>query len=122
MTATVSGLLERVTSVCISFPEVEYDSRTGQHTGFTVRGKTFAWFLVDHHGDGRIALQCKAPPGAQATLVEADPRRYFVPPYVGHRGWVGVDLAASPDWDMVVTLLQDAYRMTAPKRLAARLT
>ena len=75
----------------------------------------------DHHGDGRLGLWCPAPPGVQAELVEQEPDRFFVPPYVGHRGWIGVRLDIDPDWDEVSALLDEAYRHVAPKKLVARL-
>jgi len=94
--------------------------RRGRHVAYTVRGRTFGYFTHDHHGDGRLALSCKAPAGEQAALVAADPRRFFVPPYLGHRGWVGLWLDAAPiDWAEVRELLVESYYLTAPKRLAA---
>jgi hypothetical protein len=86
------------------------------HTGFLLRGKRFAWFLVDHHGDGKVALWIKAPHGEQQTLVAKDAARYFVPPYVGPAGWVGIDLVAKrPDWPEITSLLEQAWRMSATK-------
>jgi len=78
--------------------------------------KTFATFHDNHHGDGRVALWCKVPEGAQETLVEADPESFFVPPYVGPSGWVGVRLDRSVDWELVAGLLEEGWRMGAPKR------
>ena len=90
--------------------------------GLSVRGKRFAWYLDDHHGDGMVALSCKAAPGVQQDLVERFPDRYFVPSYLGARGWVGLRLDQPPvDWDEVDELLCDAYCLAAPKRLAAEL-
>jgi hypothetical protein len=89
------------------------------HTGFLVRGKRFAWLLVDHHGDGRLALWVKAPPGEQESLVSADARRFFVPPYLGPKGWVGIDLAADPDWSEIRDLMEQAWRMNATTRALA---
>ena len=83
---------------------------------FRVRGKIFA---MVKRGDGRESLWCKAPPGSQAILVEADAERFFVPPYVGHKGWVGMRIDDGPDWAEVELLVRRSYRMTAPKRLAA---
>ena len=84
----------RLERIGAGLPEV--DIRPGgeddRHLGFSVRGRTFAWFTDDHHGDGRLALHGGAPPGVQAELVAAEPSRYVVPPYLGARGWVGVDL------------------------------
>jgi hypothetical protein len=78
-------------------------------------------FLDDHHGDGRLALWCAAPPGVQAQLVEAEGHRFFRPPYVGHRGWLGVRLDVEPDWEEVTAICTEAYRCVAPKKLAALL-
>jgi hypothetical protein len=83
--------------------------------------KTFASFHLDHHGDGRIALWLKLPPGAQASLVESDPETFYVPPYVGPSGWVGINLEGKLDWGMVAGLLEEGYRMVAPKRAIAQL-
>jgi hypothetical protein len=93
--------------------------RPGQHHAFLVRGKKFAYFLVDHHGDGRVAVQCKAEKGLNATLVDVDPERFFLPPYMAHHGWIGLYVDAGRiDWDELEDLLRDAYRLTAPKSLA----
>ncbi len=81
-----------------------------------MRGKTFVMFADNHHGDGRVALWCKAPPGAQAMIVAADPRRFFVPPYVGPRGWIGARLDTDPDWGAIAACVEESWRMTAPKR------
>jgi hypothetical protein len=90
---------------------------------FRVRDKIFAMYADadSHHGDGRPALWCKAPPGNQGLMVRSSPRRFFVPPYVGPRGWIGVWLDEAADWREIAELLRDAWRLTAPKRLAARL-
>ena len=88
---------------------------------FFVRGKrSFAMVLDDHHGDGRFAIWCAAPAGVQALLVEADPERFFVPPYVGHRGWLGFRLDRQFDPDELAGLLEDAYAEVAPPSLVAR--
>ncbi|HEX9991455.1 MAG TPA: MmcQ/YjbR family DNA-binding protein [Acidimicrobiales bacterium] len=113
------AVLARVRRICLALPEATERPSHGS-PAFFVRGRTtFAMFLDDHHGDGRLALWCPAPPGAQAELVEAEPDRFFVPPYVGHRGWVGLRLDRSLDWAEVEAVLRDAYRTVAPKRLAA---
>lgn len=105
--------------ICHSLPEATTSRRTGQHTAFEVRGKKFAYFLVDHHGDGRIA-SCKAALGVQDALVESDPLRFFVPAYLGPKGWVGLDLGVGEvDWDGLRDLLTESYRLIAPMRLAA---
>jgi hypothetical protein len=117
-----AGPLGRLRAICLALPEAAERDDWGEHRAFHVRGKTFAWFLNNHHGDGRVALNCKAPPGAQEILVGADPARFFAPPYVGHHGWLGVrlDLPAT-DWEEIAAIVTDSYRMTAPKRLAALL-
>ena len=80
--------------------------------------------LANHHGDGRFAIWCAAPDGMQQTLVEAEPDRFFVPPYVGHRGWLGLRLDRSLDWQELAAVVEDAYAEVAPAKLveAARLS
>jgi len=110
--------LERI---CAHFPEVNV--RPSHHTPtFFIGDKKVLCHLWDnHHGDGRLALWCPAQPGVQAELAEREPERFFVPPYVGHRGWLGVRLDIDVDWDEVAGILDDAYRMTAPRGLIKRL-
>lgn len=107
-------LLERVRSICLVFPEATEGGGVG-NPSWRVRDKIFA-MRHDSHA-GRWAIWCKAPPGAQRALVEGDPDRYFVPPYVGVHGWVGISLEAEQDWGFVADLIEESYRMTAPKRL-----
>jgi phosphoribosylglycinamide formyltransferase-1 len=112
--------LARVTEICLALPEAE---RTygGQHARFLIRDKTFAYYLVDHHGDGIVGLTCKAPPGAAEALIASDPSRFYRPDYLGPKGWVGLRLDLDPiDWTEVAELLTDSYRLIAPKRLASR--
>lgn len=109
---------QRVRSIAEKLPEANV--RDGQHLAFDIRGKRFAYYLDDHHGDGRLAISCKAAPGVQELLVGAQPGRYFRPSYLGPKGWVGLYLdQGEVDYDEVETLLTEAYRMIAPKRLAA---
>jgi predicted DNA-binding protein (MmcQ/YjbR family) len=118
----VATVRERVTELCTSLPEVEVEAGGGSHLGFEVRRRRFVWFLDDHHGDGRLALNCKGAPGESARLAEQHPDRFFVPAYLGSRGWIGLWLdAPEPDWDEVERLVVEAYRLAAPKRLAALL-
>lgn len=93
-----------------------------QHLSLEVRGKRFGYYLDDHHGDRRVAINCKVEPGANQTLVDFAPERFHIPAYLGARGWVGlwIDLPTI-DWDEVQSLLIDAYRLTASKRLVAQL-
>lgn len=109
-----------VRRICRGLPEVEI--RDGQHWALSVRGKNFAYHLQDHHGDGRLALNCKAARGDNEALVSSDPERFFMPPYMAHHGWVGLYLDLGPvDWSEVRELLTDAYLLAAPKRLAREL-
>ena len=110
--------LERLRSICLAYPEaVEHTGGVGTPS-FTVRAKIFA---MRHPQDGRSSMWCKGSPGIQTALVETDPKRYFVPPYVGHRGWVGVRIDRKPDWGVVAGLVEEAYRQIAPPRIAAKL-
>lgn len=107
---------DRINKLCLGLPEAT--AKGDQHTQFEVRRRTFAYHLVDHHGDGRIALCCKVAPGENEALVGDDPRRFFIPPYIGPRGWVGLDLdAAKIDWAEVDDLVTGSYRLVAPKSL-----
>ncbi|HEY7613740.1 MAG TPA: MmcQ/YjbR family DNA-binding protein [Gemmatimonadales bacterium] len=115
-----SGPLARLRRVCLAFPEAHEVEAWGEPT-FRVRNKLFAMYAApsNHHGGGRPAVWCKAAPGNQALMVRAEPERYFVPPYVGPSGWVGIWLDRNPDWSEVKELMSDSYRLVAPKRLAA---
>ena len=117
----VHAALERLREMCLALPEAT-EKPFGGHTAPTwrVRDKIFAVTGGEEHDSEDPALWCKAPPGAQEVLVGGDPERYFVPPYVGHNGWVGVRLDGSVDWELLGGLIADSYRMTAPKRLAAQ--
>jgi hypothetical protein len=117
-----SGPLTRLRKVCLALPEAHEVEAWGEPT-FRVRNKLFAMYAApnNHHGAGRPAVWCKAAPGNQALMVRAEPRRYFVPPYVGPSGWVGVWLDRNPDWSEVKELMRDSYRLVAPKKLAALL-
>jgi hypothetical protein len=108
--------LERVRELCLSLPEVTERSSHGAPT-FFVGKRTFVTYHDDHHGDGRLALWCAAPDGAQAGLVAGAPEHYFVPPYVGHRGWVGVRLDRDLSWDAIAGAIEEAYIAVAPPRL-----
>jgi hypothetical protein len=111
--------LERVRCVCLALPEVSERLSHGSPT-FFIRGKrAFLMVLDNHHGDGRFAIWCAAPDGMQRMLVEADPERFFVPPYVGHRGWLGFRLDRAFAWDELAGLVEDAYASVAPASLVA---
>ncbi len=114
-------VLGRLAAIVSELPGVVVAAEHG-HTGYLVREKRFAWFLADHHGDGRLALWMKAPRDEQQALVGADPVRYFIPPYLGHHGWIGANVppAADPDWDELAGLIEQAWRMSAgPKAVRA---
>ena len=114
--------LPRLRAICTGFPEVIERLSHGAPTWF-VRGKSSFVMLWDggHHGDEFPHLWCAAPPGAQAELIEAEPERFFRPPYVGHRGWLGVRLDVGVDWDELAHICEEAYRVVAPKKLVAEL-
>jgi hypothetical protein len=109
--------LARLSKICLALPEVERKDM-GAHAAFLIRKKTFAYFLNDHHGDGIVSVACKALPGENVALAAAQPRRFYLPAYVGPRGWVGLRLdAGKVDWNEVSDLIRVSYRLTAPKRL-----
>jgi hypothetical protein len=109
--------LERIRAICLALPETSERLSHGAPT-FFVRGKhAFLMVLTDHHGDGRFAIWCAAPDGLQTMLVGADPERFFVPPYVGHRGWLGVRLDRGLDWDELAGIVEDAFAEVAPPKL-----
>ena len=109
--------IERLRRLCLALPEAVEKEAWGDPT-FRVRDKIFA---MEKRGDGRCSLWAKAPPGGQEHLVAADPERFFVPPYVGHKGWIGMRLDQRPDWTEVAEVVRRSYRLTAPKRLLALL-
>jgi hypothetical protein len=118
--AEIAKRLERVRSICLAYPAVSERPSHGSST-FFVRGKTtLAYFVANHHNDGRIAIWCAAPDGAQEVLVASDPARFFRPPYVGVRGWIGIRLER-PAWKLTAALIDDAYRRVAPRKLVALL-
>lgn len=115
----VNDPLPRLRALCLALPEVTEKTSHGEPTWF-VR-KVFVTY-ADHHHDDRVGFWCAAPPGAQEALVAARPDRYFRPPYVGGRGWLGVRLDGDAvDWDEIEEIVTDAYRQIAPKKLVARL-
>jgi len=113
--------LRRVRELCLGLPAATERLSHGSPTFFVNDKATFVMFHDDHHGDGRLALWVAAPPGVQQDLVETEPERFFRPPYVGHRGWLGVRLDVDPDWGEVAAIVEDAYRQVAPKKLLAEL-
>lgn len=111
------AILERLREICLRLPEAVETGGVG-NPSFKVRDKIFA---MQHGHEGRTSCWVKAPRGVQGMLVGHDPARFFVPPYVGVHGWVGAWLDAEVDWDELADLVEESYRMTAPKRLVTRL-
>jgi len=120
--AKATSLVERIRKICLALPEVTERPSHGAPT-FFVRGKsTFVTVWAEGHHDHTFPhLWCAAPQGAQELRMAEDPARIFRPPYVGHRGWIGVRLDAKIDWAQIEELCEDAYRTVAPKTLIARL-
>jgi hypothetical protein len=116
-TAERERVLRRIRKVCLGLPEVSERLSHGAPTFFVRGKKAFLMVLTDHHGDGRFAIWCAAPSGMQSMLVDADPERFFVPPYVGHRGWLGVRLDRGLHWDELEGIAEDAYAEVAPAKL-----
>ena len=106
--------LHRLRALCLALPEAE-ERETWGEANFRVHAKIFVLHL---HNDGAPAFWCKAPPGSQHILVNADPARFFTPPYLGHKGWVGVHLTRRPDWQEIAVLIRRSYTLVAPRRLA----
>jgi hypothetical protein len=122
-TAARARTLKRIRELCLALPETSERLSHGAPTFFIRDKKAFLMVLTNHHGDGRFAIWCAAAPGMQQLLVDADPERFFVPPYVGHRGWLGVQLEGELDWNELAGIAEDAYAEVAPAKLveAARL-
>ena len=109
--------LERIREICLALPETSERLSHGAPTFFVRGSRAFVTVLTNHHDDGRFAIWCAAPDGMQTRLVEADPKRFFVPPYVGHRGWLGVRLDRALHWDELAGIAEDAYAEVAPDKL-----
>jgi len=116
-------ILARIREICLALPETSEQLSHGAPTFFVRRKRAFVMVLTNHHGDGRFAVWCAAPGGLQGMFVAADPDRFFVPPYVGHRGWLGLRLDRGLNWNEIAGILEDAYAEVAPAKLveAARL-
>jgi hypothetical protein len=115
----VTEAVERVRALCTAYPQTQERLSHGEPAWFAGGGRAFVTY-ADHHHDDREGFWAAAPPGAQEALVASDPERYFRPPYVGHRGWVGVWVdVPDVDWDRIGLVIEDAWRSVAPKRLLA---
>jgi phosphoribosylglycinamide formyltransferase-1 len=113
---------QKILSLVSVLPEASAEVCGGRHLSFKVRGKTFGYFLNDHHGDGRVALNCKTASGVNDTLPRVAPDRFFIPKYVGARGWLGlwIDLPKI-DWTQVEDVITEAYRLVAPRTLVSQI-
>jgi predicted DNA-binding protein (MmcQ/YjbR family) len=114
-----SARLSLLSEICLALPETTRELQ-GDHASFRVRKKVFAYFLNNHHGDGIVSICGKALPGDNTVLVASDPAKYYLPAYIGPRGWVGLRLdIGKVDWDEVKELITGSYLQTAPRKLAA---
>jgi predicted DNA-binding protein (MmcQ/YjbR family) len=113
--------LTKFTSICLALPEATRQIM-GRHAGFYIRKKTFAYFLDDHHDDGIVGIACKVLPGDNKLLVTSNPAKFYMPGYVGSKGWIGLRLDVGEiDWQEVQELVTHSYQLIAPKRLAVTL-
>lgn len=117
--AQPSPVLTAVSRICLALPEASREL-AGDHAIFRVRKRAFAYYLDNHHGDGILAIACKTALGEHEELARQDPERYYVPAYIGPRGWVALRLdRGEVDWEEVADLVAASYRLVAPKKLAA---
>jgi predicted DNA-binding protein (MmcQ/YjbR family) len=113
--------LANVSDVCLAFPGAER-TLSGSHATYRVRGKVFAYFLDDHHGDGIVSICVKSELGENVDRARRDPEHYYLPAYIGPRGWFGLRLdRGRVDWREVANVVGRSYRLTAPKTLLAKL-
>jgi hypothetical protein len=118
--ASAASRRDHLVKICKSLPEVTIEA-AGEHLGIRIRKKTLAWYGFDHHGDGMISLVCKANLSEQRRLVSNDPETFFVPDYLGAKGWIGIRLdLAEVDWDAITDLIVAAYQRLAPRKLATQ--
>lgn len=111
--------LTRFTRICLELPKAECETM-GSHAGFKAKKKTFAYFLNDHHGDGIVGVVCKVLPGDNTELIKADPKRFYMPAYVGPRGWVGLRMdVGRVNWSEVEELVKGSYQLVVEKRVAS---
>jgi predicted DNA-binding protein (MmcQ/YjbR family) len=113
--------LARLREICLALPEANERVSHGEPTWFAGKGKVFAMLDNHHHGAAHLAVWLPQPLGRQEALIDADPDRFFRPPYVGPSGWVGLVIDDGPDWGMVASLVEDAYRFVARPKLVAQL-
>jgi predicted DNA-binding protein (MmcQ/YjbR family) len=117
---TAAALLVRVSDLCLALPDSER-TLTGRHADFRIRGKPFAYFLDDHHGDGIVSVCCRSELGENVDRAQRDPERFYLPAYIGKRGWFGIRLdRVAIDWDDVGYAIERSWRLAAPARVVAR--
>jgi predicted DNA-binding protein (MmcQ/YjbR family) len=113
---------DRLIEISRNFPEITYETVGDGHIAFRIRKKIFAYYLFDHHGDGIIAYCCKSSLSEQRRLIREDAESFFVPAYLGSKGWIAIRLDLDEvDWDTVAELARQAYQAIAPRKLAAML-
>jgi hypothetical protein len=118
--STSAARRTRLVKLCDTFPQVVVDAVGESHLAFRIRKRIFAYYSFDHHGDGMIAFICKSTLSEQRRLVRDDPDSFFVPPYLGSKGWIAIRLDLDEvDWDTVSELARRAYQDLAPRKLAA---
>jgi phosphoribosylglycinamide formyltransferase-1 len=111
---------DQLTKICKAFPEARVEVAGESHLAFRIRKRIFAYYLFDHHGDGKIAFCCKSSVSEQRRLVKDDSESFFVPPYLGPKGWIAIRLDLNEvDWNTVSELARRAYQDLAPRKLAA---
>ena len=110
--------LRRVRRICTALPGTNEKLSHGEPTFFVAK-KVYAMFAKNHHDDGHVAIWIPAPPGLQATLIKTEPKKFFTPPYVGVRGWVGIELAEIDDEELAMNI-SEAWRLIAPKKVNSR--
>ncbi|MGO9948025.1 MAG: MmcQ/YjbR family DNA-binding protein [Steroidobacteraceae bacterium] len=110
-------ILKKLAEICLNLPEAQRRV-SGDHADFRVRGKVFAYFLNNHHGDGMVSVCCKAALGENVDRASREPQRFYLPAYIGLRGWFGLRLDGEAiDWSEVRNLVELSYELVAPKRL-----
>ena len=120
MTAPEDPRLLRLSEICLALPGAAREAM-GEHAAFLVRGKKFAYFLFNHHQDGRIALVCRALPEEQEALLAMGEERFFKPAYLGPRGWIGIRLDLDPvDWEEVADFVAESFELAAASRRGAK--
>lgn len=119
-TATSAKRRARLVEICKRLPEIEVEVAGESHLAFRIRKRIFAYYMFDHHGDGIIGFTCKSTLNEQRRLVREDPDTFFVPAYLGSKGWIAIRMDLDEvDWEFINELARDAYRQTAPAKLAA---